>query len=63
MVSRSVDSAEELAVELKRLVDLGAKPLHWHYPGSAHFVVLADTEGNLFCVVDTSARTQLFRAS
>jgi hypothetical protein len=36
-------------------VSLGATRVDWDYPDDADFVVLADTEGNLFCVIDTSA--------
>lgn len=40
--------------EVKRLVGLGAKP-HARTPEpDEDFVVLADPEGNLFCVVDLS---------
>lgn len=46
-----VDSEEELQTELERLVGLGAMRVDWCYPAGAGFVVLADTEGNLFCVV------------
>ena len=36
-------------------VSLGARRVDWpHYPDSPDFVVLADTEGNRFCVIDTS---------
>lgn len=39
--------------EVERLVTLGAGRVEWHdYPDDADFVVLADTEGNRFCVVD-----------
>jgi len=34
-----------------RLIALGAKRAEWTYPEDADFVVLADTEGNLFCVI------------
>ncbi len=37
--------------EVERLVALGATRVQWTYPDDADFVVLADTEGNLFCVV------------
>ena len=47
-----VDSEEDLAEQVARLVDLGAQRVAWAYPDDAHFVVLADTEGNLFCVVN-----------
>jgi hypothetical protein len=30
---------------------LGAQRVEWTYPEDADFVVLADTEGNLFCVI------------
>lgn len=43
-------SAEEQSVEVDRLLGLGAKRVPWNYPDDADFVVLADTEGNLFCV-------------
>ena len=37
------------------LVALGASPVDWDsYPDDPDFVVLADTEGNRFCVVDAS---------
>jgi hypothetical protein len=26
--------------------------VEWDYPEDADFIVLADTEGNLFCVID-----------
>ena len=46
------DEAEQLA-EVDRLVSLGAQRVDWEYPDDADFVVLADPEGNLFCVIDT----------
>ena len=50
-----VDSAAEQTAEIERLVSLGAVRVAWPlYPESPDFVVLADTEGNLFCIVDTS---------
>ena len=36
---------------------LGATRVDWDYPEGADFVVLADTEGNLFCVVNTAEPT------
>jgi hypothetical protein len=42
---------------VERLLALGAQRVPWTYPENASFVVLADPEGNLFCVVDTSAET------
>jgi hypothetical protein len=41
----------DLETEVERLVALGASRVEWTYPEDADFVVLADTEGNLFCVI------------
>jgi hypothetical protein len=42
--------------EIERLVGLGATRVAWDlYPENPDFVVLADTEGNRFCVIDTTA--------
>lgn len=41
----------DLETEVERLVALGASRVEWIYPEDADFVVLADTEGNLFCVI------------
>jgi catechol 2,3-dioxygenase-like lactoylglutathione lyase family enzyme len=50
-----VDDAAEQAAEVERLVSLGAERVDWDlYPESPDFIVLADTEGNRFCIVDTS---------
>ncbi len=50
-----VDDAAEQAAEVDRLVSLGAQRVDWDlYPESPDFIVLADTEGNRFCVVDKS---------
>ena len=49
-----VDSAEEQSAEIDRLVELGATRVPWSYRDDADFVVLADTEGNRFCIVDAS---------
>lgn len=41
--------------EIARLLDLGASRVDWpDYPPDADFTVLADTEGNRFCVIDKS---------
>ena len=37
--------------EVERLQALGATLVEWDYPEDADFVVLADPDGNLFCVV------------
>jgi catechol 2,3-dioxygenase-like lactoylglutathione lyase family enzyme len=48
-----VDNAAEQAAEIDRLVSLGAERVDWDlYPEDPDFIVLADTEGNRFCVVD-----------
>jgi hypothetical protein len=48
------DAADQ-AAEVERLVELGATRVDWPlYPPEPDFVVLADTEGNRFCVIDTS---------
>lgn len=49
------DTAEEQLAEIERLVELGAHQVDWNnYPAEADFVVLADPDGNRFCVVDLS---------
>ncbi|MFI0417752.1 VOC family protein [Spongiactinospora sp. 9N601] len=48
------DAAEQ-AAEVERLIALGAERVAWDlYPDDADFVVLADPEGNRFCVIDTA---------
>ncbi len=46
--------ADDQAAEVERLIGLGAVDVDWDlYPDRPHdFVVLADTEGNRFCVID-----------
>ncbi|RZK96147.1 MAG: VOC family protein [Rhodococcus sp. (in: high G+C Gram-positive bacteria)] len=47
--------SEDQAAEIERLVGLGAERVPWdRYPEDADFVVLADTEGNRFCVIDNA---------
>jgi catechol 2,3-dioxygenase-like lactoylglutathione lyase family enzyme len=47
------DAADQ-AAEIDRLVSLGAQRVDWDlYPDDPDFVVLADPEGNRFCVIDT----------
>ena len=48
-----VGSEQEQRAEVGRLIALGAQRVDWVYPEDANFVVLADTEGNRFCVVNT----------
>jgi catechol 2,3-dioxygenase-like lactoylglutathione lyase family enzyme len=43
------------AAEVERLIALGATEIHWDkQPADADYVILADPEGNRFCVVDTA---------
>ena len=45
--------AEDQAGEVERLKALGATEIHWDKrPPDADYVILADPEGNRFCVVD-----------
>jgi catechol 2,3-dioxygenase-like lactoylglutathione lyase family enzyme len=46
---------DDQAGEVKRLISLGATEVHWSKrPPDADYVILADPEGNRFCVVDTT---------
>ncbi len=48
------DSQKE---EVQRLLALGATEVHWrNRPINADYVILADPEGNRFCVVDTEVK-------
>ncbi|MFF2020486.1 VOC family protein [Streptomyces sp. NPDC058171] len=48
------DAADQ-AAEVDRLLSLGAHRVDWDaYPPDPDFVVLADPDGNRFCVIDTS---------
>ncbi len=41
--------------EVQRLIGLGATEVQWaKRPPDADFVILADPEGNRFCVIDTT---------
>jgi predicted enzyme related to lactoylglutathione lyase len=45
--------AEDQSAEVQRLIGLGATEVHWDKrPADADYVILADPEGNRFCVVD-----------
>jgi predicted enzyme related to lactoylglutathione lyase len=47
--------AEDQAAEVERLIGLGASEVHWdRRPADADYVILADPEGNRFCVIDAS---------
>jgi predicted enzyme related to lactoylglutathione lyase len=45
--------ADDQAAEVERLKGLGATEVHWDKrPPDADYIILADPEGNRFCVVD-----------
>jgi predicted enzyme related to lactoylglutathione lyase len=45
--------ATDRDAEISRLLELGAKEVDWDsYPDEPDFVVLADPDGNLFCVIE-----------
>lgn len=43
--------ASDQAAEVERLLGLGARRVDWRYPEHADYIVLADPDGNKFCVV------------
>jgi catechol 2,3-dioxygenase-like lactoylglutathione lyase family enzyme len=45
---------EDQAREVERLVGLGATRYPWRYEPGADFVVLADPDDNLFCVIQAA---------
>jgi catechol 2,3-dioxygenase-like lactoylglutathione lyase family enzyme len=49
------DSEAEQLAEVERLISLGATKVDWEYPDGADFIVLADPDGELFCVINTAA--------
>jgi catechol 2,3-dioxygenase-like lactoylglutathione lyase family enzyme len=50
-----VADVEEQVTEVERLIALGAERVDWDsYPDDPDFVVLADPDGNRFCIVDLS---------
>lgn len=44
--------ADEQDAEVERLLALGARRVDWTYPEGADYVVLADPDGNTFCVIE-----------
>jgi predicted enzyme related to lactoylglutathione lyase len=45
--------ADDQAAEVERMKALGATDVHWDKkPSDADYIILADPEGNRFCVVD-----------
>ena len=46
---------DDQAGEVRRLIALGATEVHWRKrPPDADYIILADPEGNRFCVIDTT---------
>lgn len=43
--------ASDQQAEVDRLIGLGATRVDWRYPEGADYVVLADPDGNSFCVI------------
>lgn len=48
---RDLDQAKEV----ERLLNLGATRVDWKYDHEADYVVLADPDGNTFCVVQVQS--------
>ena len=46
--------ATDQDAEVNRLMGLGARSVDWIYEEDADYVVLADPDGNQFCVIDAS---------
>ncbi|MEX2542499.1 MAG: VOC family protein [Trueperaceae bacterium] len=46
--------ASDQRAEVERLIELGARRVEWRYEPRADYVVLADPDGNRFCVVQKS---------
>ena len=47
-----VDGTEARDAEVERLLALGARRVEWTYADGADHMVLADPDGNLFCVIN-----------
>lgn len=48
--------ASDQAAEVERLLGLGAQRVEWRYEPGADYVVLADPDGNGFCVVQKDSQ-------
>jgi catechol 2,3-dioxygenase-like lactoylglutathione lyase family enzyme len=48
--------ASNQSVEVERLLSIGAQRLERTYPEGAEYVVLADPDGNPFCVIEKEGR-------
>jgi ABC-type uncharacterized transport system permease subunit len=54
--------SDDPAGEVRRLIALGATAVHWSKrPPDADYVILADPEGNRFCVVSTTQKRRAAR--
>jgi catechol 2,3-dioxygenase-like lactoylglutathione lyase family enzyme len=49
-IDLSVNDGDTVESEVERLLALGAKRVDWEYSADATHVVVADPDGNLFCV-------------
>jgi hypothetical protein len=47
--------AEDRDAEVTRLLSMGAQRVDWNYGPDADYIVLADPDGNRFCVIQKSA--------
>jgi catechol 2,3-dioxygenase-like lactoylglutathione lyase family enzyme len=50
--------AQDHRAEVARLESLGATRLPWEYPPDADFIVMADPDGNEFCVIASPYRQE-----
>ncbi len=50
--------ASDQKAEVERLLSIGAKRVDWRYPEGADYIVLADPDGNAFCVVQKDMEVQ-----
>lgn len=48
--------ASDQAAEVERLLGLGASRAEWEYEEGADYIVLADPDGNRFCVVEAGEK-------
>jgi len=44
--------AADQKAEIERLLSIGAQRVERHYPEGADYVILADPDGNTFCVIE-----------
>ena len=50
--------ADDQRAEVTRLESLGATRVPWEYPPDADFIVMADPDGNEFCVIASPYRQE-----